>query len=218
MMRPPPSRPGRKPRVANRGQRPSLGLKVTPEIKNKLDAAAKENGRTQSQEAESRIEQTFHDDDQLAASLVRVYGAQLTGLLLVIARAMKEAGTHAGFRTRGTYEGAVDWFSDAAAFRQAAEATRAVLDAFDSKDAPSDSNLGRELAAGAMEAIKYGGRTDEMRRWAEEPRSLLGEAALARMRFDDDVIAIDYQKPTPDEPAIVARLLKEPDDGEGQPQ
>ena len=52
-------RPGRKPQRANQGQRASLGLKVTPDIKNRLDDAAKLNGRTQSQEAEVRIEKSF---------------------------------------------------------------------------------------------------------------------------------------------------------------
>jgi predicted transcriptional regulator len=37
----------------------SLGLKVTPEIKQKLDEAARASGRTQSQEAELRLERTF---------------------------------------------------------------------------------------------------------------------------------------------------------------
>ena len=48
-------RRGRKAQTAGPGERVSLGLKVTPETKNKLDKAAKANGRTQSQEAEARI-------------------------------------------------------------------------------------------------------------------------------------------------------------------
>ena len=58
-----PGRPGRKPRLAKQGQRVSLGLKVTPEIKNRLDAAAELNGRTQSQEAEVRLQQSFRTED-----------------------------------------------------------------------------------------------------------------------------------------------------------
>lgn len=53
---------GRKAIVAEQGKRVSLGLKVTPDIKNKLDAAARANGRTQSQEAEARLERSFDDD------------------------------------------------------------------------------------------------------------------------------------------------------------
>ncbi len=38
---------------------PSLGLRVTAEIKRKLDDAAERSGRSQSQEAELRIDQSF---------------------------------------------------------------------------------------------------------------------------------------------------------------
>jgi hypothetical protein len=53
-------RRGRKAQRAEPGVRVSLGLKVTPDIKNALDAAAKKNGRTQSQEAEARLERSFY--------------------------------------------------------------------------------------------------------------------------------------------------------------
>ena len=45
------------------GKRVSLGLKVTPSIKEKLDRAAREGGRTQSQEAEVRLERSFDRDE-----------------------------------------------------------------------------------------------------------------------------------------------------------
>ena len=48
-------RPPMKPPA--RGQRVSLGLKVTAEIKRHLDSAARVSGRTQSQEAEHLIEE-----------------------------------------------------------------------------------------------------------------------------------------------------------------
>ncbi len=53
-----------KPAIA--GQRAPLGLKVTPEIKQRLDQVAKANGRTQSQEAEARLERSFREEDLLA--------------------------------------------------------------------------------------------------------------------------------------------------------
>jgi hypothetical protein len=43
----------------------SLGLRVTRDIKLALDGAAKESGRSQSQEAEARLERTFRDDEIL---------------------------------------------------------------------------------------------------------------------------------------------------------
>ena len=57
---------GRKARLANPGERVSLGLKVTADVKNKLDGEAKLNGRTQSQEAEARLDRSFHHQDLLS--------------------------------------------------------------------------------------------------------------------------------------------------------
>ena len=60
------------------GERVPLGLRVTPEMKRRLDAAAKESGRSQSQEAEIRLERSFDRDDyqsglkEVKAQLVEV--------------------------------------------------------------------------------------------------------------------------------------------------
>ena len=47
---------GRPPKSPVPGTRVSLGLKVSPEIKRRLDEDAREHGRTQSQQAELMIE------------------------------------------------------------------------------------------------------------------------------------------------------------------
>lgn len=65
---------------AEHGQRRSLGLKVTPDIKNRLDAAAKANGRSQSQEAEARLEQSFRDD-RIEAKLDEILRAVKGGIV-----------------------------------------------------------------------------------------------------------------------------------------
>jgi len=73
----------RKPaRVALPGQRVSLGLKVSAEIKNRLDAAAKQQGATQSQEAERRLEQTFRAEDRIENNLDFAFGRAMTGITL----------------------------------------------------------------------------------------------------------------------------------------
>lgn len=55
-----------RPRKTPLGKRASLGLRVTAKIKRRLEKAADASGRTQSQEAEARIERTFRDDEILA--------------------------------------------------------------------------------------------------------------------------------------------------------
>lgn len=54
---------GRKALPPTPGTRNSLGLKVTAETKHKLLEAARHSGRSMSQEAESRIERSFVDDE-----------------------------------------------------------------------------------------------------------------------------------------------------------
>ena len=44
------------------GKRMPLGLRVTPETKRQLDAAAKQTGRSLSQEAEFRLDRSFEYD------------------------------------------------------------------------------------------------------------------------------------------------------------
>jgi TraY domain len=82
-----PGRPGRKPRRANQGERVSLGLKVTPAIKNQLDAEAKRNGRTQSQEAEARLENSFRNERVLDEAIDLGFG-RINGDLLISAFGM----------------------------------------------------------------------------------------------------------------------------------
>src|SRR3954469_5227776 len=88
------SRPGRKARPANRGQRVSLGLKVTPTVKNLVDAAAKESGRTQSQESEARLEASFLNQRLLDETLDIAYGRKNSAVLQLIAEVIRRASDH----------------------------------------------------------------------------------------------------------------------------
>jgi hypothetical protein len=57
---------GRPTKTPKRGERRvSLGLRVTANVKRRLDAAADRHGRSQSQEAERRLEQSFLLDDEI---------------------------------------------------------------------------------------------------------------------------------------------------------
>lgn len=56
------------------GERVPLGLRVTADLKRKLDAAAEASGRSQSQEAEFRLENSFNflNDPRLLKFFARV--------------------------------------------------------------------------------------------------------------------------------------------------
>lgn len=82
-------RPAKKPKP---GSRVSLGLKVTAQMKELLDAQAKASGRTQSQEAELRLEQTFWQEELLPRALRLAYGETLAGVLLTLGETIKLVG------------------------------------------------------------------------------------------------------------------------------
>ena len=57
-----PRKLGRPKKAGQPGERVSLGLRVTADLKTRLDAAADDSGRSQSQEAELRLERSFNED------------------------------------------------------------------------------------------------------------------------------------------------------------
>jgi hypothetical protein len=63
---------GRPTRAPRRGERRvPLGLSVTADVKRRLDGAAAKHGRSQSQEAERRLEQSFSLDDAYGGEELR---------------------------------------------------------------------------------------------------------------------------------------------------
>jgi TraY domain len=60
---------GRPTKAPEGNERVMLGLRVTADIKRRLDAAAAASGRSQSQEAELRIERSFEGEDAFTRAL-----------------------------------------------------------------------------------------------------------------------------------------------------
>jgi hypothetical protein len=122
------SRRGRPNKPATPGKLSALGLRVTAEVKDLLDVAAKQSGRTQSGEAERRIEATFRSEQQLSQGLDLVYGEQIAGLLTVIGRVLRDVGPAAHAASTRALEVAPDWLSNPFAFDQAVKAIGAVME------------------------------------------------------------------------------------------
>jgi len=76
------------------GARYSLGLKVTGATKKRIDKAAVASGRTQSQECEIRLEQTFHEQDLLPGIQQLAYGGVVAALVQEFAAAAKTVEWH----------------------------------------------------------------------------------------------------------------------------
>lgn len=80
------ARRGRPTKTAKPGTKVSLGLKVTAMVKGLLEAEAAKSGRTQSQEAEYRLERSFFEDYLLAHSVTmnRVLRSEIFEALEVV--------------------------------------------------------------------------------------------------------------------------------------
>ena len=185
-MKTPPMRRGRPTSEPEPGVRVPLSLRTTPDLKLQLGSAAEAKGRSLSQEAELRLEQSFRDEGLLGDVLGLAYGPHLAGLLLSIGWAMEDTGRQAAFGAEPTIEAADNWFDDPYAFDQAARAAATILLAARPRGDPSvpvfDNNriteiyrgIGQGTGNGIIDALK--GRHASLREKdrAEPIRSLLG--------------------------------------------
>jgi hypothetical protein len=130
------------------GERVALGLRVTSDLKVELDKAAKRSGRSQSQEAELRIEQTFADQRSVLEILALTYGRELSGLMLVLGEVMRDTGAHAGFMSTFTADGAQSWWNNPYAYDQAKQAARMILDVVAPDGTPTPPAMMTGIAAG----------------------------------------------------------------------
>lgn len=86
------TRVGRPFKAPQDGERVMLGLRVSAELKRMLDAAAMKSGRSQAQETELRLKQTFDSEalsDKVAARVEKLLDKQ-TEQLAVIWRQIEE--------------------------------------------------------------------------------------------------------------------------------
>jgi hypothetical protein len=109
---------GRPAKPARPGKRAPLGLKVTAAVKELLDKTARANGRTQSQEAEARLEASFHSEALLPDVLQLAFGRRLAGLLIAGGELMQMVGRHSA----AIEPGADEWADDPYSYDQAAKA------------------------------------------------------------------------------------------------
>jgi TraY domain-containing protein len=109
------------------GERVMLGTRVTPELKQRLDAAAEHSGRSQAQEIEFRLERSFDRGDLLTDVLEIAFGQGVAGLLLAVGIAMDNAGRRASSGEPGAPP---RWSDQPLAYDQATQAAQAILTAF----------------------------------------------------------------------------------------
>jgi hypothetical protein len=134
------------------GERVPLGLRVTPELKRRLDAATRATGRSQSQEAEVRLERSFDRQDLITEVLSVAFDRPSAGIILAIGHLMHCAGS----QHHALYLGDVQhWTEDPAAFDDAVEAALTFLQAVKPRKGrrPRTEGQGQALADALIKQI-----------------------------------------------------------------
>lgn len=120
-----PRRIGRPTKPPAPNERVPVALRVTPEIKIRLDTAASQGGRSLSQEAEIRLERSFEREDLLSEALTLAYGRKAAGVLMAIAYVMDAAPRLTERNTWNPFR--KDWTDDPELFDHAVQAATALL-------------------------------------------------------------------------------------------
>jgi TraY domain-containing protein len=111
-------RMGRPTKAPTPGERNHLGLRVTAELKQRLEQAAERAGRSLSQDVEMRLERSFDFDAALG-------GNRLSKIIKAIAQAMKMAGEEAAEDAKIPV---ATWLSHPYPFDQAVKAALTLLE------------------------------------------------------------------------------------------
>lgn len=88
---------GRPMKPAVEGKRYAVTLRLSGDAKRKIEDRANRSGLTQSQAAEAIIVSTFEREGLLPEVLELAYGRPLAGLLMALAKAMRETGENLAF-------------------------------------------------------------------------------------------------------------------------
>lgn len=188
-------RRGRPLNKAKPGTRVSLGLKVTATTKKRIDEAAIESGRTQSQEAELRLEQSFRDQELMFSALELAYGRRLSAMLIMLGEAMRFSGQRAGWDATFTLKGAENWLDLPFAYDQSIKAADSILKALRPKGDPSPplrshggppeiadpARIGEHVAAGILAEAASGLSDGPEGERAERIHRALGKELAARL-------------------------------------
>lgn len=174
-------RPSKRPRIGQKGEKATLGIRVPLGLKRRLDTAAEANDRSLSQEAELRLEQSFRNEDYLDQAMNQLYGPRLAVLLTVIGRALNEIGRHAP-----GVSFPANWMDVPHIFHEAVGAVEEALEAFrpEGKRPSTDPILAPKIIRELLDAIRVPEQADDhLKEWAARLHAKLGERAAARLRI-----------------------------------
>ncbi|HLY58237.1 MAG TPA: hypothetical protein VKS60_21925 [Stellaceae bacterium] len=119
------SRVGRPLKPGRPGEKDTLSIRTTAELKDALAIAARGTGRSLSQEAEHRLECSFRDGRLLEEALTLAYGAQTAALLLLIAQLIRSVGPNNIFASSPSPDG---WLHNSAHYEVVCRAVAQLLE------------------------------------------------------------------------------------------
>jgi hypothetical protein len=167
-------------------KRASFNTRLRPALKLALETAAKQEGRSLSEEIEFRLERSLDEERHLADALELGFGRQVAGLMLAIGYVIKEI-------IPARRPGEIGWLSNPEAFHAVVESVNLLLQVIDPDAHPegwailrravhhgagSDAEL--YASAVALEIVEPAGA--EIGPLIPIIHSWLGEAAVARLR------------------------------------
>ena len=114
-----------------------LSMRITPETRDRLVAEAADNGRSITQEAELRLQQSFRDDRSLDQALDFKFGGDMMAALLLIEGAFRQAEVECAWaKDLAGQPGGANWATDPYVFDQT---LRAMGRALETLRPPGDS-------------------------------------------------------------------------------
>ncbi len=108
----------------NKTKRAWINLRCSPELRERLEAAARISGRPMAAEVEVVLERALRDERSFEDNLIHVFGKQGSGMVQILGRLMKGKDTPAGFVEED------DWLADPTHFAEVRGRITRVLDAF----------------------------------------------------------------------------------------
>ena len=105
-----------------------LNVRMREGLRAKLEQSAKKNYESLNREVVDRLERSFDRQDLLVEALSMTYGKRLAGILMIVGRAMEEAGRQAAFAT-DLRRSSDSWMEVPFAYREAFRAAALVLNA-----------------------------------------------------------------------------------------
>ena len=160
-----------------------INVRMREALRAKLETSAKRNDESLNREIVDRLERSFDRQELLIDAMTLTYGEHLSGLLMVMARAMADAGKMGVFVSDPRSK--ANWWDVPFAYNEAAIAALIVLKSFRPPGEIGEVHpLAKQLSPKATEAVGgfaahhlieavKGKAPPDLRKWASTVRSLL---------------------------------------------